>query len=195
MMQVHHTNIYKIGDYSRHLKNLTPEDKISRFGYPANDHSIDQLVLNMCYHPQDHELWYARDDGDRVGWGHMAKNSDDSWELAVSVNKDFQRQGIGNKLITEMLAWAKFHKINEVYMHCIEDNKVIQHLAGKNELKTRSRGDGERTASIEVPEPNFFEANTQLLKEQNEILNQINILRKKLTKLWLNPIHQYVDND
>ena len=89
MMQIHHTNIYKIGDYSRHLKALTPEDKVSRFGYPASDHAIDQLILNMCYHPNDHELWYARDDGDRVGWGHMANNADGSWELAVSVNKDF----------------------------------------------------------------------------------------------------------
>ena len=188
MMQIHHTNIYKISDYSRHLKTLTPEDKISRFGYPASDHAIDQLVLNMCYHPQDHELWYARDDGERVGWGHMAKNSDDSWELAVSVHHDFQRQGIGNRLITEMLAWAKFHHISEVYMHCIEDNRVIQHLANKNDLKTRSRGDGERTASIEVPEPSFLESNAQLFKEHKEIFDEFGKLRNRLTKLWVTPM-------
>jgi GNAT superfamily N-acetyltransferase len=188
MMQIHHTNIYKISDYSRHLKALTPDDKVSRFGYPASDHSIDQLVLNMCYHPQDHELWYARDDGERVGWGHMAKNDDGSWELAVSVQKDFQRQGIGNQLITEMLAWAKFHKISEVYMHCIEDNRVIQHLANKNELRTRSRGDGERTAAIEVPNPTVFEANAQLFKEQKEIFDEFGKLRNRLTKLWATPI-------
>jgi GNAT superfamily N-acetyltransferase len=188
MMQIHHTNIYKISDYSRHLKALTPDDKVSRFGYPASDHSIDQLVLNMCYHPQDHELWYARDDGERVGWGHMAKNSDGSWELAVSVQKEFQRQGIGNQLITEMLAWAKFHHISEVYMHCIEDNRVIQHLANKNELRTRSRGDGERTATIEIPNPTIFEANTQMLKEQKEIFDEFGKLRNRLTKLWATPI-------
>ena len=187
-MQIHHTNIYKISDYSRHLKALKPDDKVSRFGYPASDHSIDQLVLNMCYHPQDHELWYARDDGDRVGWGHMAKNSDGSWELAVSVQKEFQRQGIGNQLITEMLAWAKFHHISEVYMHCIEDNRVIQHLANKNELRTRSRGDGERTATIEIPNPTIFEANTQMLKEQKEIFDEFGKLRNRLTKLWATPI-------
>lgn len=188
MMQIHHTNIYKIGDYSRHLKSLTPEDKISRFGYPASDHSIDQMILSMCYSPQDHELWYARDDGERVGWGHMARNSDDSWELAVSVNHDFQRQGIGNMLITEMLAWAKFHKIGEVYMHCIENNRVIQHLANKNELRTKSRGEGERTAAIEVPTPTIFESNSQLFKEQKEIFDEFGKLRNRLTKLWATPI-------
>jgi GNAT superfamily N-acetyltransferase len=188
MMQIHHTNIYKIGDYARHLKALSVEDKVSRFGYPASDHSIDQMVLTMCYNPKDHELWYARDDGDRVGWGHMARNNDDSWELAVSVDKEYQRQGIGNQLITEMLTWAKFHKISEVYMHCIEDNRVIQHLASKNELKTRSRGDGERTAAIEVPTPSFMEANAQLWKEQKEIFNEFGKLRNRLTELWATPI-------
>lgn len=188
MMQVHHTNIYKISDYSRHLKSLEFEDKVSRFGYPASDHSIDQMILSMCYNPKDHELWYARDDGDRVAWGHMARNSDDSWELAVSVSKAFQRQGIANMLINEMLAWAKFHKIGEVYMHCIEDNRVIQHLASKNNLKTRSRGDGERTASIEIPEPSFLEANSQLWKEQKEIFIEFGKLRNRLTQLWATPI-------
>jgi len=188
MMQIHHTNIYKISDYSRHLKALTVEDKNSRFGYPASDHSIDQLVLNMCYHPQDHELWYARGDSERVGWGHMAKNNDGSWELAVSVTKEHQRLGIGNMLITEMLAWAKFHHITEVYMQCIEDNRVIQHLANKNNLRTRSIGGGERMASIEVPNPTIFEANTQLFKEQKEIFDEFGKLRNRLTKLWSTPI-------
>lgn len=185
MMKVHHTNIYKISEYSRHLKELTLGDKISRFGYPVSDHSIDQLILNMCTSPQDHELWYARDDGERVGWGHMARNSDDSWEIAVSVQHDQQRNGIGNMLITEMLAWSKFHHIGEVYMHCIEDNRVIQHLANKNNLKTKSRGDGERTSSIEVPSPTLFEATDQRYKEQAEILNEIRKLQKRLTNLWL----------
>lgn len=188
MIYTHRTNIYKIPDYSRHLKNLTDEDKISRFGYLITDHMIDQLILNMCYHPNDHELWYARTEDTRVGWGHLARNPDGSWELAVSVDRDYQRQGIGNKLIAEMLEFAKFHQISEIYMHCIEDNRAIQHLAEKHELKTRERGAGERTAALEVPEPTFVEANKQLWKEQTEILKEMGKLRKRLTNLWTNPI-------
>lgn len=190
MITVNHTNIYKISDYSKHLKSLTDEDKLSRFGYKVTDYNIDQLILSMCYHPKDHELWYVKIDDVRVGWGHMSKNKDDSWELAVSVNKDYQRQGIGDALIKEMIVWAKFHHIPEVYMHCIEDNRVIQHLAKKHELKTRERGGGERTAAIEVPEPGFFESQTQLIKEQAEIVSEINKLRGKLASLWLNPSHR-----
>jgi GNAT superfamily N-acetyltransferase len=185
MMKINHTTIYKIGEYRNHLTELTLGDKISRFGYQASDQAIDQLILNMCCNPEDHELWYARDDGERVGWGHMAKNDDGSWELAVSVQHDQQRKGIGNQLITEMLAWAKFHYITEVYMHCIEDNRVIQHLASKNNLKTKSRGDGERTASIEVPSLTLFESTDQRFKEQTEIIHEIGKLQKRLTNLWL----------
>ncbi len=184
-----HTNIYKISDYARHLKSLDQEDRYSRFGHPASDYNIDQLILNMCYNPTDHELWYARTDEQRVGWGHMAKNQDGTWELAVSVAKEHQRQGIADKLMSEMIVWAKFHHVPEVFMHCIENNKVIQHLATKHELKLKERGDGERTAAIEVPEPNLVEVSTQLFKEQDEIVREINRLRGKLASLWLNPSH------
>lgn len=188
MIYIHHTNIYKIHDYSQHLKNLTIADKISRFGYQASDYSIDQMILSMCYNPSEHELWYARTEDQRVGWGHLAKNHDGSWELAVSVQNEYQRQGIGNQLINEMLEFAKFHKITEVYMHCIEDNRVIQHLANKNDLKTRQRGDGERIAALEIPEPTILEANTQLWKEQTEIFKEFGKLRNRLTQLWAMPI-------
>lgn len=184
MNHVHHTNIYKINDYSKHLKNLSDADKYSRFGYLINDHNIDQLILNMCYHHKDHELWYACSEDARVGWGHMARNQDNTWELAVSVEQDYQRQGIGGLLITEMLAWAKFNNISEVYMQCIEDNKVIQHLANKHELKTKYKGNGERTATISVPEATLFEANAQLWKEHNEIMNEFAKLRKRYKELW-----------
>lgn len=186
MIYVHHANIYKIYDYSRHLKNLSDADKFSRFGYLISDYNIDQLVLNMCYHPADHELWYARTDDTRIGWGHMARNPDGSWELAVSVEHDYQRQGIGNQLISEMLTWAKFHHIPEVFMHCIEDNRVIQHLASKHELKTKSRGPGERTAALEVPGATVLEANAQLWKEHNEIMTEFARLRKRYKELWAN---------
>lgn len=164
---------------------LTDEDKISRFGYLANNHTIDQMILNMCYNPSEHELWYAMIDDNRVGWGHMAKNPDNSWELAVSVSNEFQRKGIGGTLISEMISWAKYHHVPEVYMHCIEQNRVIQHLAKKHDLQTRERNNGERTAAIEVPDPTFFEVTNQKFKEQQEIMSEIRKLQKRLTKVWL----------
>jgi hypothetical protein len=187
-MRIHHTNIYRIRSYSEHLKNLPPEDKYSRFGYAVSDHNIDQFILTMCYHPRDHELWYVEIDDVRVGWGHMAKNDDGSWELAVSVNPTNRRQGIGNDLIVEMLAWAKFNNIHEVFMHCISENRTIQRLATKNNLQTRSRGYGEQTSVIEVPPPTLSEVGDQLWKEQAAIMTDIGRLQAKLGRTWVQPI-------
>ena len=187
MIIVKHSDIYHLRDYGIHLKNLNDEDKRNRFGFLATNSTIDALILRMVYEPKDHELWYALENGHYiVGWGQMAKNSDGSWELAVSVEKEHQRKGAGSLLIAEMLSWAKFHKISEVFMHCIEDNKVIQHLATKHKLQTRERSPGERTAAIAVPSPNIFEYNEQLIKEQSDIINEITELRGKLISLWFN---------
>ena len=186
-MIVKHSDIYRLADYSKHLKNLNEEDKRSRFGYAVNDFSIDQMMLRMAYNPELHELWYATDGDNIVGWGHMADGQDDTWELAVSVNSTHQKRGIGDKLIEAMLKWAKFHNIEEVFMHCIEENKVIQHLAHKHDLKTRERYPGEQTASIELPKPTIIETNTQMWEEQAEIFAQIIKLRTRLLELGSTP--------
>jgi GNAT superfamily N-acetyltransferase len=183
-MYIESVDIYLLGDYAKHLKGLTDQDKHSRFGSRVTDFAIDQLMLRIAYSPDNHKLWGAYNLEDEIiGWGHLASDGK-AWELAVSVDEEYQGNGIGSLLIQEMLEWAKFHHVEEVYMHCIEDNKTIQHLAAKHGLKTRERGYGERTAAIEVPEPSLLETNTQLLKEHAAIMADYRDLRKRLTDLW-----------
>lgn len=182
-------DITHLRDYSQHLKNLSPENKFSRFGHTASDHTIDSLMLQIAYNLDDHYFWVAYENNTQswkeefVGWGHLAKDGD-SWELAVSVNSDKQQMGIGNSLISEMLTWAKVHHVHEVYMHCIEDNKIIQHLATKHKLKTRERSHGERTSAIELPEPSFLEVNRQRWVEHTALMEEYQDLRKRMTDLW-----------
>jgi len=188
MISVTKTNLRRLGEYAKHLKAMPTEDRGSRFGSAISDYGIDQIMLQMAYHPDDHQLWFAHNNGEEIlGWGHMAQSKPDVWELAVSVEKAHQRKGVGDKLITEMLEWAAYHRIGEVFMHCIEENKVIQHLATKHDLKTVERGYGERTAAIEVPAPTFLEMNEQFMKEQMEIRTEIRQLYKRLTDMWVNP--------
>jgi GNAT superfamily N-acetyltransferase len=189
MIAVTKTNLRRLVEYSNHLKAMPIEDRSSRFGTAISDYGIDQIMLQIAYHPEDHQLWFAyEDDGDEIlGWGHMAQAKPNVWELAVSVEKVHQRKGVGDKLITEMLDWAAFRRIGEVFMHCIEDNRVIQHLAAKHELKTVERGYGERTAALEVPPPSFLEQHEQFMKEQTEIRMEIGQLYKRLANMWLDP--------
>lgn len=189
-LKIKHTTLHRLVDYSNHLKNLNDVDKHARFGYIAKDFAIDQMALHMAYNPKIHELWYARVDGEIAGWGHLANIKDTTWELAVSVEEDHQRKGVGDALIKTMLAWAKFHNITEVFMHCIEKNRVIQHLASKNSLEIRARDSGEWTSSITLPKPTIFETNSQLWREQTEILREFNVLKNRMMNLWSSTIHQ-----
>jgi GNAT superfamily N-acetyltransferase len=185
MIRILRTDIYDIKKYSDHLKSLPDHDKISRFGIKISDFSIDQLMLTLTYNPDDHELFKALLPSDEiVGWGHMARDSN-SWELAVSVENAYQRKGVGGALIKEMLEWAKFNHIEKVFMHCIEDNKIIQHLASKHRLVTKERVAGERTAAIELPDPSWMDINSQLWKEYSKIFDEFAELRRKTTKLML----------
>lgn len=187
MIKIEHTDIYDLREYANHLKNLDKEDKRSRFGVELSNSSIDSLILGMVYAPKDHELWIAKSNKEEIlGFGHLARDHDSAWELAVSVNKEHQRKGVGNTLMKEMISWAKFHKVSEIYMHCIEENKVIQHLSSKHNLQVRQRGFGEQTAAIEVPSPNLFEENTQLWKEFMGIYTEMSSLQEKMNKLWFN---------
>lgn len=186
MIRIIRADSTHLRQYGEHLKSLPDQDKINRFGTRASDYSIDQLILGILYHPDDHHLWIAREGSHIVGWGHLARDGED-WELAVSVDHEKQNKGIGSQLIGEMLEWAKVHEVHEVFMHCIESNRVIQHLAAKHNLKTKSRGAGERTAAIEVPEPSISDVNSQLWKQHSEIMEEYGRLRQRLLNLWLKP--------
>lgn len=188
MHKVIHTNIYKIGEYSQHLKKLSDQDRVSRFGHLVKNESIDQLILNMVYNYRDHELWYVMIDDIRVGWGHMAKDGNGSFEMALSVDHDYQGRGIADALISEMINWAKFHQVEKFYMHCIEENRIVQHLAHKHGLVTQSRGGGERTALLEVPNPSLLETSEQIFKESTEIFIDFLKLQKRVKYFWILPI-------
>lgn len=184
-LRIQKIDISELYEYSKHLKALVPEDRHSRFGSAISDHGIDQIMLQIAYHPSDHQLWIVHDYNEILGYGHMARSKPDVWELAVSVEKKHQRKGAGDKLITEMLEWAKVQNIEEVYMHCIEENKVIQHLASKHNLKTKERGYGERTAAIELPDASALEKNNQLFKEYTRLVDEMTELRLRMLGLML----------
>lgn len=169
-----------LGAYGRHLKQLPPESRLTRFGAPTSDYSIDQLILNMVYQPQQHRLWCAYRDGESVGWGHMSDCGDGVWELALSVDATHQRTGVGDAIIRELLQWSKLHGVTEVIMHCVEDNKTVQHLATRHGLRTVSRGDGERTATMEVPSPTALEVMGHRVDEQLQTLRELSNVQRRL---------------
>jgi len=181
---INQATLGQLGLYGTHLKVLDREDRINRFGYAMSDQAIDQLILRMLYRPDVHQLWSASPDGEIRGWGHLAAVEEASYELAVSVEPAWRRRGLADALLKEMLSWAKFHHVTEVFMHCIDDNLAIRRLAQKHHLETREHSLGEQTASLAIVEPDFLEMHFHRLREQAAILAEMGRLQGKLSSLW-----------
>ena len=126
-MKIQHRTIEVLDSYGKHLKKLTPQDRYTRFCYHIKDESIDQFILNILYNQQDHHLFTATVNDTIVGFGHLAREGTD-WEFAVSVNTEWQGQGIGDKLMSFVIPWAQIHGVNNVFMHCITHNQKIQQI-------------------------------------------------------------------
>jgi N-acetylglutamate synthase-like GNAT family acetyltransferase len=175
-----------LASYAKHLKNLSPDDRYTRFCYHIRDEQIDQLILQILYNQDDHYLFTATDNDTVVGFGHLARDGD-NWELAVSVNSDRQGQGIGNQIMSYMIPWAQIHGVHNVFMHCITQNQKIQHLATKHGLQTIEKDSGEITSKVELPPPTPMDYSTDFMREQRDLAQQIIDLQHQMIKN-LNPL-------
>lgn len=183
-MKIQHSRTEHLAAYAAHLKNLTNQDRYTRFGYVAAPESIDTMILNMLYHQDQHHLFTYYCDGHVVGFGHLAQDSTD-WELAVSVDCEYQGRGIAGELMTHMIAWGKVHDVHAVFMHCIADNQRIQHLARKHGLKTTSRAGHEITAQVQLPKATVLDYTTNFVTEQQELTKTIAKLQRTWFKNWM----------
>jgi len=185
-MKIQHADISVLAVYAKHLKCLPDADRYTRFCYNIRDEAIDQFILTILYNADDHYLFTATLDDVIVGFGHLAREGND-WELAVSVDNAYQGQGIADTLIDHMITWGKTHGIHSVFMHCITQNAKIQHLARKHGLRMVERDGAEITSKVELPAPTPMDYTTQFLHEQQDILEQIVDLQRRMIKNF-NPV-------
>jgi GNAT superfamily N-acetyltransferase len=185
-MKIQLESVEVLHDYATHLKNLTVEDRYTRFCYNVKDEAIDDLILQILYNRDDHYLFTATIEGERVGFGHFAKEGQD-WELAVSVDKQYQGRGIADALMSHMIAWGKTHGIHSVFMHCITQNQKIQHLARKHGLRMVEKDGAEITSKVELPAPTPLDYTADFFREQRELLEQMTDIQQRMWKN-LNPL-------
>ena len=192
-MKIQHSNTDYLAAYAQHLKMLNAQDRFTRFGYTAGDHNIDQLILHMLYHPEDHHLFVAQVDDRAIGFTHLAK-CNSGWELAVSVESAQQARGIGNQLMAYAIDWARTHGVDSVFMHCIRNNQLIQHLATKHGLHVIERSGADITAKMDLPPPTATDYTVDFVREQQDLVDQMLELHQR----WLanfNPVARRQRND
>ena len=192
-MKINHVDINTLPAYAQHLKALSETDRYTRFCYNIKDENIDQFILSMLYHFDDHHLFTATAGNEILGFGHLAREGD-NWELAVSVEGEYQGQGVADHLMNFMIDWGKTRGVHSVFMHCITQNSKIQHLARKHGLRMVERDGAEVTSRVDLPPATPMDYTAEYIREQQEIYNQIKQLQSRLFAN-LNPMVYLKDHD
>ncbi|WP_448191164.1 GNAT family N-acetyltransferase [Azospirillum sp. sgz301742] len=142
--------------YPGHLLRLDRTDRYARFTGTVSDAVIERhgdtldwrrTIVVGGFHQG--ELRGAVElCTDRMLWPHDA-------ELAMSIEKPFQEQGMGTAMVRCALTIARNRGIERVHMLCLADNRRMRALASRFG-GTMERDGGEVTVTITLPPPNQF---------------------------------------
>jgi GNAT superfamily N-acetyltransferase len=139
--------------YRKHLKALDEASKYLRFGYQIRDEMIDALCDKFEAEPEKNILFcIENDDLDFIAIGHISNQEE--LELAFSVLKGYQGQGMGSALMKRAIQWCRIHSKLKGCMVCLSTNQAIKHLCLKHGIHIHSEH-GETMADIELDSPNI----------------------------------------
>jgi len=145
---------HEYAKYRTHLKSLDSESKVLRFGYTVSDYIIDTLCNKFEANPSKHILFAIENEGlELVAVGHVSLEGE--MELAFSVLKDYQGQGMGNRLIKRCIQYCRTHNVLKGCMVCLSSNNRIKHLCSKYGI-TMENEMGETLATIELPQADVY---------------------------------------
>jgi GNAT superfamily N-acetyltransferase len=159
---------------------MDPDSKVLRFGAPVSDDVIDKLCDDFEAHTDKHTLFAIENDKlEFVAVGHIALY--DEMELAFSVLKENQGQGMGNQLMTRCIQWCRTHGFLKGCMVCLSTNSVIKHLCNKYGISIENNH-GETLANISLPTP----TPATFIDEATSVnLGAIDYISKRVTKPWV----------
>jgi GNAT superfamily N-acetyltransferase len=169
---------HEYSKYRKHLKALDSESKHLRFGYVVQDEMLDTLCDQWEADHKHNILFCIEDDAlDFIAVGHIALQND--MELAFSVLKEYQGQGLGSLLMKRVIQWCRTHDHLKGCMVCLSSNAAIKHLCLKHGIHIHSEH-GETMADIELDSPSIT---TFITEATDSNLAVMDYLGKRMTKI------------
>lgn len=135
----------------QHLLRLTPTDRETRFSGGLADAAVAEHCRRLDW--MQAVVLGCLDEGELRGAAELwLDGRSGRAELAVTVERDWQDQGIGTALLGRALTVARNRAARSIYMLCLIDNRRMQHLARKFDGQLLLQ-DGQAEADISVPWP------------------------------------------
>lgn len=113
-----------------HLLNLSVNDRYMRFCSALSDHAITNYVNRLDLTGKD-VVFGMFQDNKMIGMLHVAPDTKDSAEFALSVEQVCRGKGIGDTLFGRGLLHCESVGIRSVYMNCLATNVAIKKMAAR----------------------------------------------------------------
>ena len=142
------------------MNDIVGEDRRLRFGFQIPEPSIKKYIDDSInYDYGYYSMWFVVDDGDEiVATCHVSLNPDtETAEMGCTVSPKYRNQKVGQELFNRGITWARMAGAEHVFMHCLSENKIIQHIAKKGGMTVVTVDPTEKESTIKVKQ-NRFEA-------------------------------------
>ena len=155
-----------------HFQQLDMSDRRMRFGVMLGDERINHYVDDQM---KDGDFIFAvfNEAGEIVAALHMATviQDRDAYEFGLSVNADYRNQGYASSLFSKALQHAKTLGAKRIYTFCLGENKAMQNLAKKNDLKVMLEY-GDVTGELVLKD----RSSTEIVQDLVEFVNTENMM-------------------
>jgi RimJ/RimL family protein N-acetyltransferase len=146
--------------------DIVDNDRRFRFGYQAPDDAVEKYIDDSLQNYGFVNMWFVVevDSLDRFGGKkiiatcHVSMNKNtNTAEMGCTVSPDYRNQKIGQELFNRGITWARMSGAENVFMHCLSENRAIQHIAKKGGMTVVTIDPSEKESTVQIKQ-NRFEA-------------------------------------
>ncbi len=166
---------------------LDEESRYLRFGFHIKNETINELVSKWELSSDKHKIFGIEDDNmELVGVAHISLE-DNPAELAFSVFKEYQRQGMGDALMKRAVEYCQNRGIKHGCMVCLNHNDPIKKLARKHNILVTSE-DGDTLGKIEIPDANPISIWHEVIEDNFAKIDHLGKAQRKFAQMFRFPL-------
>ena len=134
------------------INDIVEDDRRLRFGMQSSDDTVKDYIKGTFEHYGYKNIWFVVEDGEKiVASCHVAYCPEtNTAEMGCTVSPDYRNQKIGQELFNRGITWARMNGAENVFMHCLSENKTIQHIAQKNGMTVVTIDPSEKESTINI---------------------------------------------
>lgn len=160
--------IHEFEQYGTWLREQSAESLATYFGIAVSPTFINSLLDGILSNPEEHYFLIATQGNKWVGVIHMARVSEKDMEFGIMVSENHRHQGIADQLMSEAIVWIRNRGFDTLYLHCLNRNSAMKHLATKHGLEVHEEH-GDAEVATHVPPPSLLTYTQEALTANKNI--------------------------